>query len=229
MYADMYYVPHDIRCQYAPQLPPYGMPYYAYASASASIGAVHTYPFPPSPPAPVPVPAPAPAPAPVPGPAVPPPASHIGSVPPFFETSDPTGDLFVSFRRAWPVAPSFDVINADKQITVRVKLPGVRKDHVSVTCPDTKTVRIAGHVARKAEFSNCGNRGDKDEKDPATVETYCSWAQRFDEKFERTLKLAEPIVKDSVSTTITDGDLVVTLKKVVKEKCMAKFCKWFFS
>jgi HSP20 family protein len=97
--------------------------------------------------------------------------------------------------------PALDVQENKDNFTVRVELPGLRREDIEVSLEDG-TLTISGE--RKAETPAEGTEVLRQE--------------RFFGKFSRALNLPAPVAADKVKAQYKDGILTVTLAKVEEAK-----------
>ena len=107
--------------------------------------------------------------------------------------------LFESSSQAW--APALDVREDKESYTIRVELPGMKREEIEVSIQDDALV-ISGE--RKAE----------DVKEGAEVHRQ----ERSYGKFSRTLSFPTAVDGDKVKAAYKDGVLTVTLPKVEEAK-----------
>jgi HSP20 family protein len=112
---------------------------------------------------------------------------------------DELNRLFESPTPAW--APALDVQEDKDNYSVRIELPGLKREDIDVSLNDGELV-IAGE--RKSEKVEEG------------VEVHRQ--ERYYGKFQRVLTLAEPVTADKVKADYKDGVLTVTLPKAEEAK-----------
>ena len=116
---------------------------------------------------------------------------------------DPTRDLLTMqerleslFGRAAPGwVPPADLIETADHYTLTVEVPGLRRDDVHIDCQE-QTITIAGH--RPAQ--------------PICPERY-EQLERGQGQFARTFRFALPVDPDSITATLADGVLTITVPK----------------
>ncbi len=101
-------------------------------------------------------------------------------------------------------APATDVREDDKQFTVTVELPGVKKDDVQVSLEDG-VLTISGE--RKAESETADGRFHRRE--------------RFVGRFGRSFELGIPVDSKAVKAAFKDGVLSVTVPKAENARTKA--------
>ncbi|HVU27726.1 MAG TPA: Hsp20/alpha crystallin family protein [Verrucomicrobiae bacterium] len=116
-----------------------------------------------------------------------------------FNLQDDFDRLFESPLRGW--APALDVAEDKDNYTVRVELPGLKREDIDVSLQDGALV-ISGE--RNEEKVSEG--------------TEIHQRERFYGKFQRVLSLAEPVKADKVKADYKDGVLTVTLPKTEEAK-----------
>jgi HSP20 family protein len=107
--------------------------------------------------------------------------------------------LFESPMTGW--APALDVHEDADNFTIRVEVPGLKREDIGVSLQDGALV-ISGE--RKAEKVEDG------------VEVHRQ--ERFYGKFQRALTLPAPVAADKVKAAYKDGVLTVTLPKAEEAK-----------
>ena len=107
--------------------------------------------------------------------------------------------LFESPLTGW--APALDVQEDKDKFTVRVELPGLKREDIEVSLQEGALI-ISGE--RKSEKIEQG------------VEVHRQ--ERFYGKFQRALTLPEPVAADKVKADYKDGVLTVTLPKTEEAK-----------
>lgn len=112
---------------------------------------------------------------------------------------DDLQDLFESPLTAW--APALDVHEDKDSFSVRVELPGLKREDIEVTLQDGALV-ITGE--RKEEKIQEGTEVHRQE--------------RFYGKFSRALTLPAALAGDKVKAQYKDGILTVTLPKAEEAK-----------
>ena len=95
-----------------------------------------------------------------------------------------------------PWVPALDVLEEKDSYVVHVELPGINKEDVKLSL-EQGALTITGE--RKRETKN------------ETVEAY--HLERFQGRFQRTIRLPESIAADQVKAQYKDGVLTVTLPK----------------
>ena len=113
--------------------------------------------------------------------------------------SDLVEKLFDSSLQGW--APALDVHEDKDGYTVRVELPGLKREDIDVALQDGVVV-ISGE--RKAEVRK--------------EDTEVHRQERFYGKFSRALTLPTAVVSDKVVANYKDGILTVTLPKAEEAK-----------
>ena len=103
------------------------------------------------------------------------------------------------FLNGW--VPPVDVLQDKDAVTVRVELPGMKKQDIGVTL-------------HEGVLSISGER--KDETDHASGE--CHRTERFFGKFQRSITLPSPVKADKIQASYKDGVLTVTLPKTEEAK-----------
>ena len=98
-------------------------------------------------------------------------------------------------------SPTLDVHEDKDHVTVKVELPGVKKEDIDLSLHDG-TLTISGE--RKSE------RNENDEG--------FSCQERFFGRFQRTVTLPKPVNPNTVNARYTDGILTVTLAKTEESK-----------
>src|SRR5271170_4569594 len=112
---------------------------------------------------------------------------------------DELDQLFESPLTGW--APALDVHEDADNFTIRVEVPGLKREDIGVSLQDDALV-ISGE--RKAEKVEEG------------VEVHRQ--ERFYGKFQRALTLPTPVAAGKVTAQYKDGVLTVTLPKVEEAK-----------
>ena len=107
--------------------------------------------------------------------------------------------LFESPMTGW--APALDVQEDKDKFTIRVELPGLKRENIEVSLQDGALV-VSGE--RRAEKIEEG------------VEIHRQ--ERFYGKFQRALTLPAPVAADKVKAAYKDGVLTVTLPKAEEAK-----------
>jgi HSP20 family protein len=107
--------------------------------------------------------------------------------------------LFESPLRAW--APALDVHEDKDGYTIRVELPGMKREEIEVSIQDDALI-ISGE--RKAETVSEGTEVHRQE--------------RYHGKFSRALTLPTAVAGDKVKAAYKDGVLTVTLPKAEEAK-----------
>jgi HSP20 family protein len=107
--------------------------------------------------------------------------------------------LFESPMTGW--APALDVHEDKDNFTVRVELPGLKREDIDVSLQEGALV-ISGE--RKEEKVSEGTAIHRQE--------------RFYGKFQRALTLPEPVAADKVKADYRDGVLTVSLPKTEEAK-----------
>ena len=115
----------------------------------------------------------------------------------FFESffRDPLGLAEVSFGTA-PWAPSLDVSESEKEVTVRAELPGVK--------PEDLDISVAGNMLVLA--------GEKKESSEREAEGFYCAERRFG-SFRRAVRLPTEVDADKVTAEYQDGVLTIRLQK----------------
>jgi HSP20 family protein len=108
-------------------------------------------------------------------------------------------DQLFGVTRTW--APALDVSEDKNNFSVRVELPGLKREEIEVSLEEGALV-IAGE--RKAETPGEGTEVHRRE--------------RYYGKFRRALTLPAEVVADKVQAAYKDGVLTVTLPKVEEVK-----------
>jgi HSP20 family protein len=112
---------------------------------------------------------------------------------------DELNNLFESSLQAW--TPALDVYEDKDGYSIRVELPGMRREEIEVSIQDDALV-ISGE--RKAEEAKEGTEVHRQE--------------RFYGKFSRVLTLPNAVAGDKVKASYKDGVLTVTLPKAEEAK-----------
>ncbi|MGB7767996.1 MAG: Hsp20/alpha crystallin family protein [Verrucomicrobiia bacterium] len=107
--------------------------------------------------------------------------------------------LFESPLTGW--APALEVHEDKDNFTIRVEVPGLKREDIAVSLQDDALV-ISGE--RKEEKINEGTEVHRQE--------------RFYGKFQRALTLPAPVAADKVKAAYQDGVLTVTLPKAEEAK-----------
>ena len=107
--------------------------------------------------------------------------------------------LFESPMQAW--APALDVQEDKDGFTIRVELPGMKREDIEVSIQDGALV-ISGE--RHQEKINEGTEVHRQE--------------RYYGRFSRVLTLSTAVSSDQVKATYKDGILTVTLPKAEEDK-----------
>jgi len=107
--------------------------------------------------------------------------------------------LFEAPLTGW--APALDVHENKDNFTVRVELPGIKREDIDVSLHDGALV-ITGER--------------KEEKLPEGAEMHRQ--ERFYGRFQRALTLPEPVAADKVKADYKDGILTITLPKTEEAK-----------
>jgi len=97
--------------------------------------------------------------------------------------------------------PALDVFEDKENVTVRVELPGLKREDIQVSLHDN-TLSVSGE--RKSE------RKHED------AEVYR--AERFFGRFQRSVSLPTPVASDKVKAQYKDGILTITLPKTEEAK-----------
>lgn len=127
------------------------------------------------------------------------------------EVADPFrafDQMFEDLWRNWParffsegttgiLRPAMDVIESDKEVTIRVDLPGLKPDDVKVEVEDN-TLSVSGEV------------GDTVEKEG---ERY-HYRERSYGAFQRSVRLPSTVDTDKVEATFENGVLNIVLPKL---------------
>jgi HSP20 family protein len=103
------------------------------------------------------------------------------------------------FLGGW--VPAVDLYEDKENVTVRVELPGMKKEDIGLTIHEG-VLTISGE--RKEEEKH---------KDTQVCRT-----ERFLGRFQRTLTLPSPVLADKVSASYKDGMLTITLPKPEESK-----------
>jgi HSP20 family protein len=112
---------------------------------------------------------------------------------------DELDQLFESPLAGW--APALDVQENKDKFTIRVELPGLKREDIDVSLQDGALVISGERQSEKIEEG---------------VEVYRQ--ERFYGKFQRALTLPEPIAANKVKADYRDGILTVTLPKTEEAK-----------
>jgi HSP20 family protein len=112
---------------------------------------------------------------------------------------DELDQLFESPLTGW--APALDVQEDKDNFTIRVEVPGLKREDIDVSLQDGALI-ISGE-----------RRSEKVEEG---VEIHRQ--ERFYGKFQRALTLPEPVAADKVKADYKDGVLTVTLPKTEEAK-----------
>jgi HSP20 family protein len=112
---------------------------------------------------------------------------------------DELDQLFESPLTGW--APALDVQEDKDKFTIRVELPGLKREAIDVSLQDDVLVISGERQAEKIEEG---------------VEIHRQ--ERFYGKFQRALTLSEPVAADKVKADYKDGVLAVTLPKTEAAK-----------
>ena len=112
---------------------------------------------------------------------------------------DRLSDLFEAPLRGW--LPALDVQEDKDNFTVRVDLPGFKREDIEVSLEDG-TLTISGE--RKEETVNEG--------------TEVHVTERYTGKFARSITLSAAVAADNVKAAYKDGVLTVTLAKAEAAK-----------
>lgn len=102
--------------------------------------------------------------------------------------------LFEAPLTGW--APALDVQEDKDKFTIRVELPGLKREDIDVSLQDDALVISGERQSEKVEEG---------------VEIHRQ--ERFYGKFQRALTLPEPVAADAVKADYKDGVLTVTLPK----------------
>lgn len=106
--------------------------------------------------------------------------------------------------KASATAPAINVIESDKDYTVELAAPGMKKEDFKVNINDD------GNLVIKMEQKN-----EKKEEDKNS----CYLRREFSySKYEQTLILPDDVKKDDISAKVDNGVLTVVLPKMVEEK-----------
>jgi HSP20 family protein len=97
--------------------------------------------------------------------------------------------------------PALDLHEDKDHLTVRVELPGVKKDDIDISLHDG-TLSISGERKTEEQF-----------KDAEVHRT-----ERFVGRFQRTITLPSPVAADKVTAQYKDGILTITLPKTEEAK-----------
>ena len=106
--------------------------------------------------------------------------------------------------RANATAPAINVLENDKQYTVELAAPGLKKEDFSVN------VNEDGNLSIKLEQKN--ESTEKNEK------THYLRREFSYSKYEQTLVLPEDVNREAIAARVKDGVLTVDLPKVQKEE-----------
>ena len=107
--------------------------------------------------------------------------------------------LFESPMTGW--APALDVHEDKDNFTVKIEVPGLKRDDINVSLQDGALV-IAGER----------------QEEKITEGTEVHRQERFHGKFQRVLTLPAPVASDKVKAAYKDGILTVTLPKAEEAK-----------
>jgi len=113
-------------------------------------------------------------------------------------------DLFrgvTTFHPALTWAPSIDVSENDKKVTVRAELPGVDANDIHLTVEDH-------HMTLKGEKNAEKKKAEKKH----------GWTESFHSSFSRTFHLPETIETKKIKARLKDGVLEITLPKRAEAK-----------
>jgi len=103
------------------------------------------------------------------------------------------------FLNGW--VPPVDVLQNKDAVTVRVELPGMKKEDIAVTL-------------HEGVLSISGERKDEATRD----EGECHRTERLYGKFQRSITLPSPVKADKIQASYKDGVLTVTLPKTEEAK-----------
>jgi HSP20 family protein len=106
--------------------------------------------------------------------------------------------------KASATAPAINVMESDKDYTVELAAPGLKKEDFKVNINDDGNLVIK--MERKAE----SNEEDKKARYLRREFSYT--------KYEQTLILPEDVDKEKIAARVADGVLTVDLPKIVKEE-----------
>ena len=112
---------------------------------------------------------------------------------------DELDQLFESPLTGW--APALDVQEDKNNYTVRVEVPGLKREDIDVSLQDGALVISGERQSEKIEEG---------------VEVHRQ--ERFYGKFQRALTLPEPVAADKVKADYKDGVLTATLPKTEEAK-----------
>lgn len=101
-------------------------------------------------------------------------------------------------------APAINVKESDKQYTVELAAPGMKKEDFDVN------INHDGNLVIKMEHKQEANEEDKKARYLRREFSYT--------KFEQTLILPEDVNKEKIAARVADGVLTVELPKIVKEE-----------
>ncbi len=115
-------------------------------------------------------------------------------------------DLFDAdfMPRANATAPAINVKESDKEYTVELAAPGMKKEDFNVHINDD------GNLIVKMEQKTEQKEEDKNSRYLRREFSYS--------KFEQTLILPDDVKKDAISAKVENGVLTVSLPKIVEEK-----------
>ena len=106
--------------------------------------------------------------------------------------------------RANATAPAINVLENDKQYTVELAAPGLKKEDFSVN------VNEDGNLSIKME--------QKSESTDQNEKTHYLRREFSYSKYEQTLLLPEDVNREAIAARVNDGVLTVDLPKVQKEE-----------
>lgn len=107
--------------------------------------------------------------------------------------------------RTKATAPAINVKETEKEYTVEMAAPGMKKDDFNVNIDKDGNLHI--HMEAHTE---------KKEEDKKSHYLRREFAYS---KFEQTLLLPEDVEKEAISAKVSDGVLTVTLPKLEKQAC----------
>ncbi|MBI4352813.1 MAG: Hsp20/alpha crystallin family protein [Candidatus Omnitrophica bacterium] len=108
-----------------------------------------------------------------------------------------------------PYAPTMaatDIEETDKEIIVKMDLPGIRKDNINVTVENNEVLRISG--SRETE---------KEEKKETQDSRYHRHERQYG-GFERTIKLPASVRDDATQAKYENGVLTIRVPKAPESK-----------
>ena len=115
-------------------------------------------------------------------------------------------DLFDSdyLPKANCTAPAINVKESDKEYTVELAAPGMKKEHFDVN------INHEGNLVIKME-----NKHESNEEDRKTRYLRREFSYT---KYEQTLILPEDVNKEKIGAKVSDGVLTIQLPKIQKEE-----------